>query len=688
MSESISLSFSKGILIISKNNFIFLEIDYTYSRIDGGGGGRREKLQKYNKIGEIIHSDPGYEESPIGQLEQMILERDENKSHFYAIVAPSYTGKSQTAFTFKSLKPLYFLLSQLGDGMQLLYENFLILSYFLENALKNDLAELKRLNSQTGRQGDVIDQISATELKTVHGDIKFKALGFIIALIEHANSEFNLSGDQRWMEFYVTSARNFTVEAKSINDLSDYDFGNFVMFFDEVGEDDWSIFALNIFRAAKFPVIHIYTYANVANIVGKVTPGDSELSLVIAKLNSMNQTLLNSIYPNFMDKIEEIIAAAGNDNERILIRGFFDNFIREQLKNLRSGFADLIVDGFLKIEISNFLEVTLNKLLEQIVEKMTCRAEIVKSGMLSCIEGFLGSLALFTKNAYVPNGSGDLEHKIFHMETYLRNNYYYLMNPVDKDYWCFQVFRPEADGKPLRVLVNNEFKDWDVEYTYFRKEEIIPLIFCQCFNLSTPIPTSFKNGLEIAKASQKTSRRIRNVDDSRNLKFVPSICVIEATTHNFKNCCSTFSGQEGKSFLTNLVSNLIEEDKYRRSENVTLNCDIIEATLKCVHVPYLFPADMKLPEFFDQHFSSTEKFNNRSVHFGEFIDHSFKFFIKNGTDIPSIGSCLVESEYWGKIMTTSALIPLLKKPSNMSLIFCKSFQLSNNINTIISYCKN
>lgn len=91
--------------------------------------------------------------------------------------------------------------------------------------------------------------------------------------------------------------------------------------------------------------------------------------------------------------------------------------------------------------------------------------------------------------------------------------------------------------------------------------------------------------------------------------------------------------------------------------------------------------------FFEQNFSDVEGFNNRSVHFGEFIDQRFKFFIKNDADVPSIGTCLVESEYWGKAMSSDDLIPLLKKSSNLSLIFCKSFKLSKSINSIVSYCK-
>jgi hypothetical protein len=100
----------------------------------------------------LINSDPEYYRTPIGELEQLIIgkkdaiktyfgpklikhQNDDFKTIFYALVAPSMTGKTQAAFTFKILKPLYFLLdshindSSLSDrNIQDIYKNFIRLS--------------------------------------------------------------------------------------------------------------------------------------------------------------------------------------------------------------------------------------------------------------------------------------------------------------------------------------------------------------------------------------------------------------------------------------------------------------------------------------------------------------------------------------------------------------------------------
>jgi hypothetical protein len=106
------------------------------------------------------------------------------------------------------------------------------------------------------------------------------------------------------------------------------------------------------------------------------------------------------------------------------------------------------------------------------------------------------------------------------------------------------------------------------------------------------------------------------------------------------------------SFLTNLIGNLIKANDYRRENKVDLDCSIIENYLNCVHIPFMFPAGMKLPVFFREHLSSLDGFLSRSVNLGEFkrtknlteIDGTFNFFIKNSS--ASIGTCTVECKNW------------------------------------------
>jgi hypothetical protein len=134
-----------------------------------------------------------------------------------------------------------------------------------------------------------------------------------------------------------------------------------------------------------------------------------------------------------------------------------------------------------------------------------------------------------------------------------------------------------------------------------------------------------------------------------------------------------------------LIGNLIEANDYRRKNKVNLDCSIMGNHLDCIHIPFLFPAGMKLPDFFREHLSSSEGFLSRSVNFGEFkrtknsteIDGTFKFFIRNGPiEIPSIGICTVECKIWNRNLLAKDLIPILRKAmnqsANISFLFCNS----------------
>ncbi len=103
-----------------------------------------------------------------------------------------------------------------------------------------------------------------------------------------------------------------------------------------------------------------------------------------------------------------------------------------------------------------------------------------------------------------------------------------------------------------------------------------------------------------------------------------------------------------------------------------------------IHVPYLFPSGMILPKFFEDNLSDAAGFNNRSVHFGEYhrtvngkeIDRSFKYFIKNGENMPTVASCAVECKYWADDLPLGDLKSIIeravKNSAKLSLFFCNS----------------
>jgi hypothetical protein len=57
-----------------------------------------------------------------------------------------------------------------------------------------DFEKLKKLNTLNREVNDLYEQISSTELYDTHLNMKFKTLGFVYALIEHRDSNFDPNG--------------------------------------------------------------------------------------------------------------------------------------------------------------------------------------------------------------------------------------------------------------------------------------------------------------------------------------------------------------------------------------------------------------------------------------------------------------------------------------------------------------
>ena len=272
------------------------------------------------------------------------VDEDNFSELFYAIVAPSMTGKTQAAFAFKTLRCLYFLLSEPpADNFQEIYKNFDNLSEKFRTFVADDFAKLKKLNEVKHKPGDIYDQISVDGLWLMNCQTKFKTLGFIYSMVEYANSNFTQTENQSWMNFYATSPKSFIVEAKNILDFQNFNIRNYVLFFDEFEASEANAFVRNLFRAVSFPVFVVNTDLNVANLAGKYKSSCSRegnilaSSLTAIKLNSINLNILTGMHSVLNENIATIIERTSNNDERILIQEFFKNFLETQLEHLRPG---------------------------------------------------------------------------------------------------------------------------------------------------------------------------------------------------------------------------------------------------------------------------------------------------------------------------------------------------------------
>ena len=108
--------------------------------------------------------------------------------------------------------------------------------------------------------------------------------------------------------------------------------------------------------------------------------------------------------------------------------------------------------------------------------------------------------------------------------------------------------------------------------------------------------------------------------NGNELEVLSSVCIIDSSHHCVGIITSTFCGQNGESFLTNLVDSLIEADGFRNENRLVVNfhARTFGLVLKRIHIPFLFPAGMILPAFFKENLSDANGFNERSVNFGEY----------------------------------------------------------------------
>jgi hypothetical protein len=332
--------------------------------------------------------------------------------------------------TFKTVRCLYFLLCKdFTTNLQNIYKNFSYLSVKFQKFVADDFEKLKKLNVLKSDKNDLYEQISSFKLCTEHWNTKFKTLGFVYALIEHGNANFDPNGTQSWMHFYATSSKSVNIEPKSLDEFNRLDISGYALFFDEFEASDGNAFVRNLFRTAFTSVLVAKTNSNVANLAGKIVSAGSReedsygWSLAAVILNEVNQNIFRRIYPNLKGKVR-----------------VFNNFFAVQLKHLRPGFAHIIAAKILKI--SDLTGFTLDTLLQAIVSEMATKLIDKKNQMNVKLEGVLGYLALFMDNAYISSNTSNenLAAEISHMKSYLQYHYYYLINSVDANNWCFLTY--------------------------------------------------------------------------------------------------------------------------------------------------------------------------------------------------------------------------------------------------------
>lgn len=664
-----------------------------------------DELDEYIRLGALIRSQAGYNDSVIGRLENFLIRgrsavedylghdiflirRDSLQNAFYAIAAPSLEGKTQSAFVFGTVKPLYFVMNQnWTTNVQPIYKNFEYLSRQLAELSQRDVEHLIRLKNIP--RGTRIDQyISAGSLLSDHNNEGFYVLGLFKALMIDAilNDDYNIS----WMEYYTTRNRELEIVPTSIAEFHELGLearSQFCLFLDEFTGSDTSIFIRNLSRAANLKVLVANTNTNITNLVGRRQAKHSRInpvawSLVFTKLNSLNWVLLTQMVPD-LESLMSFLARKVHLNDRSHLDDFFTHFKTVQVKNVRPGFVHLIINAMrqFKLEIADN-QFSFNEFLFNIV--VILKTQLVqRKPNLESRYGRLATMALYLSNAYGPSLGCD-QDLLYHRKSYVNDHFYYLINPVNINKFCFLTYPPsfvqrrrpantQADSPPLQLYLGIAgMKDWKPERTIFEQGEVLPFLALMGSWHDESISFILEDANVYAEASPFT------VGDTQNMtQAVPSngnllevftvVSLVNASHRDMNSSVITFTGQSGESFVTNLIKNLISDNdcRIRPDYEVLFPNDGVTGTIiSRVHVPFLFPANLPIPTMFSPNLSNCEHFNSRSVHFGsiertrndEEIDCKFDFFLKNNVLAldeasarninPSQGVCTVECKSW------------------------------------------
>lgn len=174
-----------------------------------------KELKNYLKIGCEIRKDPDFLGSHLDELEKMALDTEGyfqseeiKKKHsihpesllnqsLIALAAPSFEGKTQSAFVFKDLRPLYFVANPSikfasSDNVQLIYRNYQSISKCLLNFASEDYELIKNTGNPDETDSNtkkfrltekdlelLFLKVSVSNLKEHHLKTKFWILGLL-----------------------------------------------------------------------------------------------------------------------------------------------------------------------------------------------------------------------------------------------------------------------------------------------------------------------------------------------------------------------------------------------------------------------------------------------------------------------------------------------------------------------------
>ena len=569
--------------------------------------GAIDALKAFVRVGEAIRKDTGFEGSFSKTLELILANSDQNiaelllpellgqsivsKGSFFAFAAPSMDGKTQFAFVFREVKPLYFPMSETQKSSdkpsQPIYLNFTNHAVTLLKCAKADL-ELVGPNNAP----------SASTLKSQHQHKKLYVLGFLKKLAEA--DDFN-ANNQTWMQYHANRPK-FSFKPLSIEDVTE-SFKGSCLFLDEFVADPVNTLIRNIARAVGLPCIVANTNTKVANLVdpagasGSGSSGRPVWSFVVTRLDPAARNALNTEfeYSKTMAKLKELFPA-GNP-----IYEFLVDFDEVQMKRLRPGvaaFVAQILRDYAK-EPPHGLQCTLGKFLDHVCSGLAEKIIHRKSQIRTSLNGSIGQIALLLPESYagfkVAEWTSERKVKSWRQARFLEEHLFYLKNPVDSTNQ-FATFKPSAnDDQLLHVWIYGNLRPWVHEYTFFNSEEFFTITGCLFIPFCGSISYLFHRAEE--KTTQLGTSFTQSINpndvylDGNALEVQAAVSIARAShfTHCQLKRAFSFKGPLGTEFFKNLIYELISVMRNAVFDNLSFGFPpSLLSFLRALRIPFLY----------------------------------------------------------------------------------------------------
>ena len=617
------------------------------------GGKSVVELNRYIKTGDQIIQAPSYANSNMKKVEEFLMSPIDFLKHhqedlklpstnvnfdktFVALAAPSYEGKTQSAFTLRTVNPLYFVAAAAedsGGNIQSIYRTFIEHTKFLYDCA---LVDLSKFGAPVSANKSIV---TVTDLNGKYRSIPLFVLGFFLNLMKQYEAKLASSSQPlKWMEFYATGVSPFDCNPISVEDFIDEVKKinvPFCVFLDEFLVDPWCAFVRNLARAVGLTCVVSNTNTNIVNFTVKISGTsrtdnlDEGWCLLFCRLDNIDLDVLLS-NPQFKTALELVQGhCVHSESDRALFNKLFGIWLSKS----RPGIAVSVIEALviaakelekkqihenasrLSVGISPSVETipydaslvnlisTIDGVLQYVSNRIASQLSLRKGRMVTRLNGQVAKLGLLTHSAFAESAASSDSDKVFRFIQFIDCHLYYLTNPTGTGLDFFFTFSPVTDTGKLRIAgqtENNipEFEDWSLHLMTFREDELFTFLGCLFVKLNCSPNFILHEASEQHMVSNFEISELENLNAIKlagnRLEVAAAITCAEASHHSGGIHPSySFRGQNALTWIRNIVANCsLEKGKFREygctiSPNQS-NIFNLEAWLDSLTIPFLY----------------------------------------------------------------------------------------------------